>query len=173
MTSWIFLAAGLLVLAGALLAAVRAAFWVVTVRYESMTPTLRDGDRLLVCRAWPAAWLRRGQIVVIFPGPRRFLTDAAGECDPFVKRVTALAGDEITTRLTDLVPHFQDRVRAHHDAAGLRTWRIPDGHFFVRGDHPVGGHDSLLWGPIPFQALLGVALCRLSAAGNRLMPSRS
>ena len=43
---------------------IRCFFMIVYVSGHSMVPTVFPGDRLLLLRYWPRAWLRQGQIVV-------------------------------------------------------------------------------------------------------------
>lgn len=144
--SWLF-ARGLLV--------------VVTVENQSMAPTLEPGDRVLVLRRI-ARRPNRGDIVIVWPwnfppaGPKPF-----GVTDPFIKRVTGMPGQTIATSITEIHTTLQARERAAHDSDGRRTWYIPVDHYFVRGDQPIGGFDSLSWGPVPLSAILGVVIAKL------------
>src|SRR6266571_228509 len=72
---------------------VRTALVVVTVQYTSMSPTLEDGDRVLVWRYWPARWLRKGQVVIVWPwlsASTSWRLMRQSEVVPFIKRVIAL-----------------------------------------------------------------------------------
>lgn len=146
----------------------------VTVVSHSMSPTLMEGDRVVIWRAWPHRWLRRGQIVLVWPwtstsenlwargrGNRNFV--------PYIKRLVALEGDTIVTSLDDLSEIDQKDVMPQHDSSGKRIWQIPPGHLFVVGDNRPGGNDSLLWGPLPTCAVMGVAVVKLSRKGTILM----
>lgn len=141
---------------------IRRMLVVVTVNSYSMSPALEDGDRVLVVRQWPRAWLRKGQIVIVWPwqlppeGPSPF-----GVEGPFIKRIVGLAGDVLVTSLAELAEIQRPLEAAAHDSNGLRTWQIPSDHIFVRGDHPIGGFDSLAWGPVPTQYVLGVVVMKL------------
>jgi signal peptidase I len=139
---------------------IRIALVVVTVQSFSMSPTLKHGDRVLVFRYWPARWLRKGHIVIVQPpSPEmRYLTKPV----PFVKRVVGLPGDTVVTYLNQLNEYYRARLSDAHDEAGSRTWHVPPGHLFVRGDYVLGGTDSLSWGPIPFKSIQGIVLMKLS-----------
>src|ERR1043165_3264532 len=119
----------------------RIALLTVTVQLSSMSPTLEDGDRVLVWRYWPARWLRKGQIVILWPWlPASKVSKLLGtpEFVPYIKRIIALPGDTLITSLTDLPEHYRSEHRSTHDSEGHRTWRIPHRHIFVRGDNPLG-----------------------------------
>ena len=113
-----------------------------------MTPTLRDGDRLV-------GWLmserrppRRG-CVVAFPHPRR-----SGFW--LVKRVVGLPGEVVTIETGEV---FIDR-RAGDDrwAQGISApdgeWTIPAGRLFVLSDQRSRTRDdSRSFGPVPATGL--------------------
>lgn len=147
----------------------------VTVSGGSMDPTLQEGDRVLVVRGWPAPLRRRGGIVVLEPWAA---PDAAPLPIPastlYIKRVIGLAGDTVVTTLDELQPGLQVELRAEHDGAGRRTWHIPSGHCFVRGDYPLRGSDSLGWGPVAVERVHGWVLMRLARGGaSPLLPPTS
>lgn len=135
---------------------------VVTVESTSMSPALNDGDRVLVLKNWPAEKLRRGQIVVVWPW--NFTPDRRipfGVAEPFIKRIVGLPGDTIVTTISELAQRHRERLSESYDAQGERVWHVPPGHCFVRGDLQPGGHDSLTWGPISFNNVLGVVILKL------------
>jgi signal peptidase I len=143
----------------ALPALLRRLFVVVVVDGISMSPTLAPGDRMLGLRRWPRRWLRNGQIVVVAPGDRP-------ECgllqaDLYIKRIVGSAGDTLVTTIDQLSPALRAGLCAAHDARGQRSWHIPAGRCFVRGDHPRGGFDSLAWGPIPLSTVRALVVARL------------
>ncbi|NUW32370.1 hypothetical protein HTZ77_13150 [Nonomuraea sp. SMC257] len=129
---------------------VRRRYVVVTVQGESMLPTYRPGERLVVRRT-PARSLRDGQVVVLAglghrPGPDGRPEEGA-ELSPrwIVKRVAAVPGDPIP----------RDTVPALRTAPGTR---VPDGHLVVLGDNPDRSHDSRHAGYMTTDRLLGVVL---------------
>lgn len=148
-----------------------SSLYIVRVVSQSMFPTLNEGDRVLVWRIWPRkwsrTWLRRGQVVLVWPwmsrtdnpwGPSRSQARFA----PYIKRLVALGGDNLVTRLSDLSPKDQESALSEHDSTGKRVWHIPPGYVFVMGDNRPAFNDSLSWGPIPDWTVTGIVLIKLS-----------
>ena len=143
----------------------RFIYVVVTVQGASMSPTLNDGDRILVLNWWPKWFLRKGQIVLfrswygIPPSPSGQKIRSVSR-QLHVKRNVALANETITTSFADIREEMRPRVAAYHDEQGKRTWRIPPRHLFVRGDNHMNSTDSLVTGPLPLQSVYGVVLLK-------------
>lgn len=136
-----------LVMAGALVALgwARRSLVVVTVEGASMSPTLRDGDRVLVLRR-SLDLVRRGDVVVLEPpldGPYRPGPAGSDGHTWNLKRVTALPGDPIPPG----VPGQGETV--------------PAGMLAVLGDNP-DGIDSRQRGLFSGDRLLGVLVRRLN-----------
>jgi signal peptidase I len=140
----------------------RACLVVVTIRNESMQPTLRDGDQVLVIRHWPSRWLHRGQIVIVWPGALPgHGPEAFREPESFVERIFGLPGDTYAVYADQADRYFLESERL---CDGL-DWRlvrpIPDQHLFVYGDNPLTSLDSRTWGPIPFESVLGLVVLKV------------
>jgi signal peptidase I len=119
----------------------------------SMEPTLADHDRLVVNKwTYRISEPRSGDIVMLYY-----------PVDPdklFVKRVIAREGDEV--RITsgkvyvNGVPLFEEFVppeyRSHED---FGPQIVPQGYYFVMGDHRNGSLDSRHWGPVPKKYIVG------------------
>lgn len=142
---------------------------IVVVDGESMSPALRDGDRVLMLRR--VLWLRRrrGQIVVVRPSGAESGVD--DDETRFIKRLVGLPGDRLTTRLEELNEWLREDHARHYDRDGKRTWDVPSDHIFVRGDAP--GSDSRAWGPIPSSAVEGVVLLALPSVRQRSFDARA
>ncbi len=159
---WLLLATCPLLLLPAAFLLIRLMLVVVTVESQSMSPALEDGDRVLVLRNWPTRWLRKGQIVLVWPwlppgtGPNNW-----GTVIPYIKRIIGMPGDSLVTSIDELNDYHRPREQAAHDSEGKRLWHVPPAHFFVRGDNAIGGFDSLTWGPIPYRSLLGIVIMKL------------
>ncbi|MFD1538340.1 S26 family signal peptidase [Nonomuraea guangzhouensis] len=147
-------AIAVLVAVGGVLAVVRLRrrYMVVTVHGESMLPTYRPGERLVLRRTPPRS-LRTGQVVVLTePGhsePDAPLSGTSTGPYLIIKRVAALPGDPIP----------RDTVPALRTAPGTR---VPDGHLVVLGDNADRSHDSRHSGYLTTDRLLGVVLRKVA-----------
>ena len=134
--------------AGTLLAALalRNEYTLITVTGDSMWPTLKPGDRVLVRRA-RLGRIRRGQMIVVEAPdangyrPGALPGRARADREWIIKRVAAVPGD----------PRPDDILAT---AAPL----VPPGKFVVLGDNPAWSHDSRHIGYVPGDRLLGVVI---------------
>ena len=140
---------------------------VAKVEGPAMSPTLNDGDRLLVdMSVYRRRDPRRGEIVMLlYPlRPER----------QFVMRVVAEEGDVL--RIVD-GEVFVDDVRVN-DEYVVDRYRsrdhfgpvvVPEGYYFVLGDRRDNSSDSRHWGHVPRKYIVGRVAYRwwpLSAAGS-------
>ncbi len=144
------------------LVSVAASFMIITFLYQpvrvegtSMQPELRDQDRLFINKfAYRFENISRGDVVV-FHYPR----------DPeksYIKRVIALPGDSL--RIDDgrvyvngkrvEEPYVPWRYR---DGRSMPEIVIPQGDYFVMGDHRSISSDSRDFGPVDRQLIYGKA----------------
>ena len=126
---------------------------VARVEGQSMAPTLADQDRLIVNKlSYLFSEPQRGDIVLLFY-----------PLDPdksYVKRLIAEAGDSV--RVVDgrvyvnevaLRDDFVPAEYRSHDDWGPEV--IPEGYYFVLGDHRNGSSDSRHWGNVPKKYVVG------------------
>lgn len=144
---------------------------------QSMSPTLRDGDRILLEPFFEPADLRRFDIVAARPAPGTLAV---------VKRVIGLPGDAVRI---DVRPDGGASVLVR--PAGADTWSVvdapvwtenwhdarqccaadgklgagepvvPAGHVFVLGDNPSQSDDSRKYGWVPISEVIGRMSWRL------------
>jgi signal peptidase I len=135
----------------------------VAVRGQSMEPTFRDGDWVLVRRGRDPA---RGQVVVVRHPPLIDLQLPHGGSAPvsvlpenrwLVKRVVAVPGD----------PLPRDRVPA---LAEVPEDQVPPGKLILLGDNQLASFDSRRLGYFSLDTLLGVVVRQLAIRDRGLSP---
>ena len=128
-------------------------FQVARVEGQSMAPTLEDQDRLIVNKlVYRIGEPRRGDIVMLYY--------PLNPDKSFVKRVIAEEGD--TVRIVDgrvyvndipLKDDYVSNEYRSHDDWGPQV--IPEGYYFVMGDHRNNSSDSRHWGMVPKRYIIG------------------
>lgn len=120
---------------------------------ESMLPSLRPGEFIVVNRlAYKFDDPARGDVIVF-----RFPRDPEQE---FIKRVIGLPGDRVrisrgTVFINDIAL-AEDYINAPAGYQG--EWVVPEGGIFVMGDNRNNSSDSRDWGSVPFEDIIGKAV---------------
>ena len=152
---WLSLSGDLVV--ALFIAAVFILFLYQPVRVEgtSMLPNLEDQDRLFINKfAYRFGAIQRGDVVVFaYPGDHS---------KSYIKRVIALPGDGLR------IDHGQVFVNGkalkesyvplkYEDERSQPAMTVPDGEYFVMGDHRSISSDSRDFGPVPRPLIYGKA----------------
>jgi signal peptidase I len=129
---------------------------------ESMVPTLKIGDRVLVNKlSYKLHDPRRGDIAV-FKAPAAARTE---EIKDLVKRIVGLPGETIEGK--DGVVYINGRALSEPylpDGTQSRTFpaeKVPPGAYFMLGDNRQYSKDSTFFGPIKRDDLIGRVFMRI------------
>ena len=139
-------------------------FQVARVEGMSMAPTLQDQDRLIVNKlAYRIGDPKVGDIVMLYYPLKPEKS--------FVKRIIAEEGDQV--RIVDgrvfrndvpLDDSFVPLEYRSHDDWGPQV--IPEGYYFVMGDHRNNSSDSRHWGFVPKKYIIGKVQLRWWPMGH-------
>lgn len=160
---------------------------------ESMEPTLRQGDRVLVCRICTHfSAIHRGDVIVFsdpHPGPGQgrgavggflhWLAEGIGVAQPespdFIKRVIALPGDtvEINAGVVYVNGNRLDEpyLDPERDTRSFPKRTIPAGMLYVLGDNRTHSGDSRFEPPegvglVPIDKVIGKAFVKVWPPGR-------
>ena len=146
---------------------------------SSMTPYLLDGERLFVSRTsytdidLDALWnlMPWGEPADLFPSsqPERgdiiVLTPPVVSTEPYIKRVIGLPGEQISFAEGLVFVDGQALTEDYIEGAITTCVRkqfcsvtVPAGHIFVLGDNRSNSADSRVFGPIPYDHIIGKAV---------------
>ncbi len=130
----------------------------VKVEGTSMQPHLGDQERIFVNKfVYHFSRIERGDVVV-FWYPKQ-------PTKSFIKRVVGLPGEEIELRTGVVYVNGkeleEDYVRPEYfDFHSYGPVLVPDGSYFVMGDHRNSSNDSRHWGCVPERNIFGKAVFR-------------
>jgi len=160
---------------------------------ESMEPTLRQGDRVLVCRICTHfSEVHRGDVIVFSdphpaPGQGRgaiggflhWLAEGIGVAQPenpdFIKRVIGLPGDVVEIKAgvvyvdgQRIIEPYLDRER---DTRSFAKRTVPDGMLYLLGDNRAHSGDSRFEPPegvglVPIDKVIGKAFVKVWPPGR-------
>ena len=142
-----------ILLSGILFLGINAVSARIRVDGESMLPTLRSGEFVVVNRlAYRLGSPGHGDVIVF-----RFPRDPHQE---YIKRVIGLPGDRVNVARGLVTINGQAMAEAYIAAPpGYQgEWVVPDGAVFVLGDNRNNSSDSHNWGPVPLEDVIGKAV---------------
>jgi signal peptidase I len=128
----------------------------VKVEGTSMTPLISDQERIFINKfVYRYEPIERGDVVVFwYPLDRS---------KSFIKRVVGLPED--TVEIRDGQVYLNGKLLPEPyvppesvDLGTLSATRIPDGEYFVMGDHRISSNDSRIFGPVPRKFIYGKAV---------------
>ncbi len=140
------------------LAAVIIVFLYQPVKVEgtSMSPLLTDQERIFINKfVYRFEPIQRGDVVVFwYPMDRS---------KSFIKRVVALSGDTVEIRQGRVLVNGKELDEPYvpaqfADRSSLGPTHIPEGSFFVLGDHRNSSNDSRVFGAVAGQFIYGKAV---------------
>jgi signal peptidase I len=146
----LFVAAGL--------AAVIIVFLYQPVKVEgtSMSPLLVDQERIFINKfVYRFGAVERGDVVVFwYPRDRT---------KSFIKRVVGLPGEQVEIRRGRVFVNGEALEETYlvtpgSDASYHGPVQVPEGHYFVLGDHRSSSNDSRLFGPVSESLIYGKAV---------------
>lgn len=128
---------------------------------ESMAPTLKTGDRLIVEKlSYYVHPPHRGDVIV-FKAPPALVEQTLK--DDLIKRVIGLPGDRVAVKQGKVYVNGQSLDEPYVTESanyGYGPVTVPQGHYFVLGDNRNHSYDSHYWGFVPQQNIIGQAVFR-------------
>ncbi len=130
----------------------------VKVEGTSMQPHLSDQERIFVNKfVYHFTSIERGDVVVFW-----YPKDPSKS---FIKRVVGLPGEEVEVRNGELTIDGrevrEDYVKPEYfDFHSFGPVKVPEGSYFVMGDHRNSSNDSRHWGCVPERNIFGKAVFR-------------
>jgi len=128
----------------------------VKVEGTSMAPLLSDQERIFINKfVYRFEPIERGDVVVFwYPLDRS---------KSFIKRVIALPGESVEIRRGVVYVNGKMVQESYvppqyADVSDYGPLRVPNGSYFVMGDHRISSNDSRVFGPVPSQFIYGRAV---------------
>ncbi len=128
----------------------------VKVEGTSMAPLLHDQQRIFINKfVYRYEPIRRGDVVVFwYPRDRS---------KSFIKRVIATPGETVEIRHGHVYVNGEMLEEPYvppqfTESGSFGPLHIPEGHYFLMGDHRSSSNDSRVFGPVPEESIYGKAV---------------
>ncbi|MBN2169207.1 MAG: signal peptidase I [Actinobacteria bacterium] len=169
----------LIIIAAIIFAVLLQSFVVKTfvITSTSMSPTLQEGDRVMVDKmTYLFRDPRRGDIILfryppdtprakstsnIFYWPFERIGEvlwmAHKDTTPYVKRVVATAGETVELKKGNLYIEGEEIEEDYinDNVSDFGPYKVPEGTVFCMGDNRQNSRDSRAWGPVPKNSVIG------------------
>jgi len=110
----------------------------ISVPSESMYPTIKIGDRIMVTRLYDLSKLKRGDIIVF---------DSKELDKPLIKRLIGLPGDKVTINKGTVYINGEKLIESYvvnnEDYSG--SFDVPEGKYLFFGDNRADSFDARKW----------------------------
>lgn len=160
----------IIIIAAYLIALFVTSFIIINCRIPSgsMENTIMTGDRVIGLRlTYTFGKPQRGDIAVFYAPEKALLLNGKEEGTLYIKRVVGLPGDTIEVKNHRIYingseepldePYLEESFHTNR-LANFGPYTIPEGQYFMMGDHRDNSSDSRAWGTVPEDSIVAKAL---------------
>ncbi len=130
---------------------------------DSMVPTLRIGDRLVVEKISYRLHAPEAGDIIVFDPPPQLQLQGYGRDQAFIKRIIGTPGQTVEVKNGIVYVNGQPRTEPYIAEApkySMSPVQVPENSVFVMGDNRNNSNDSHVWGFLPQDYIIGRAWVR-------------